>query len=119
MSAEKLEGFLARLYTDAGFREAFLEDPAESARAAGLDAEDCEGLALIDRDGLEMAAHSYAHKRLHREAPALAAPAPASRLGRWWALVRGGLARRAAPGILAPAGAPGVVPSPRGDRRGN
>lgn len=63
MSAGNVENLLARLYTDARFREAFLSDPAGSARAQGLDATQIEALRNIDRDGLELAARSYAQKR--------------------------------------------------------
>jgi hypothetical protein len=63
MSAGNLEAFLARLYTDARLREAFLANPERATRAKGLDATEIEALKNIDRDGLEFAARSYAHKR--------------------------------------------------------
>lgn len=71
MSDERLEIFLARLYTDAAFRADFLANPRDIAAAAGLSPADCDGLCAIDRDGLELAARSYEHKRRGRaELPA-------------------------------------------------
>jgi len=63
MSAANLESLLARLYTDARLRAAFLSDPAGIARSHGLDEREVEALRSIDRDGLELAARSYAQKR--------------------------------------------------------
>jgi len=63
MSAANLESFLARLYTDARLREAFIANPERATRAKGLDAAEIEALKNIDRDGLAFAARSYAHKR--------------------------------------------------------
>jgi hypothetical protein len=63
MSAASLETFLARLYTDARLREAFLANPERATRAKGLDAAEIEALKSIDRDGLAFAARSYAYKR--------------------------------------------------------
>jgi len=71
MSAANLEIFLARLYTDARFREAFLSDPEGTAHAHKLDATQIEALRNIDRDGLEYASRSFARKR---ESHAHAAP---------------------------------------------
>jgi hypothetical protein len=58
-----LEAFLARLYTDDTLRNAFLAAPAETARRAGLDEDTVRVLTVIDRDGLRLAAVSYASKR--------------------------------------------------------
>ena len=67
MNQVALEAYLAKLYTDADARTAFLADPLRAARIAGLDEEDAKSLCGIDRAGLKMAAASYAHKRdLHR-----------------------------------------------------
>jgi hypothetical protein len=63
MSATALEAFLARLYTDEPLRRAFLEQPAPVARAAGLDEATVQQLTLVDREGLAMAADSFARKR--------------------------------------------------------
>lgn len=73
MNGEKLEAFLAALYTDAGFREAFLADPRAAVARAGLDAEDRDALLGIDREALLLAARSYEHKRA-RAKPARPAP---------------------------------------------
>ena len=63
MNAAAMEAFLARLYTDDALRGAFLATPAAVARRAGLDEETVHALVLIDRDGLRLAADSYASKR--------------------------------------------------------
>ncbi len=63
MSAQRLEAALALLYTDAQAREAFCAEPRAWARGMGLDDGEVEALAAIDRDGLVMAARSYAAKR--------------------------------------------------------
>jgi len=64
MSAAAVETLLARLYSDADCLGAFLEDPVRVSRAAGLDEREAEGMAAMDRTGLEMAAESYSRKRL-------------------------------------------------------
>jgi hypothetical protein len=66
MSSPALEAYLARLYTDAAARTAFLGDPVGAARAAGLDSAVAEGLAGIDRTGLVMAAASLGDKVARR-----------------------------------------------------
>ena len=63
MNAPALEGFLARLYTDAGLLAAFLRSPEDVARAAGLDEGSVQAISAIDREALAMAAASYAEKR--------------------------------------------------------
>ena len=63
MSAANFEALLARLYTDARFRKAFLSDPEAVAHAHGLDGNEVAALRAIDREGLELAARSFAHKR--------------------------------------------------------
>jgi len=57
------EAFLARLYVDAVFRAAFLADQLGVARAAGLEEDEVAALGAIDRQGLVLAANSFAHKR--------------------------------------------------------
>jgi hypothetical protein len=80
MSAAGLEAFLARLYTDDTLRRDFLARPAAVARAAGFDEPTVRQLMEIDRDGLQLAADSYARKRA-----ALGKPdTPRTRLARWW-----------------------------------
>lgn len=63
MSAANLETLLARLYTDARVREAFVADPDALARAHGLDDAEVAALRDIDRNGLELASSSFARKR--------------------------------------------------------
>lgn len=63
MNARALEAFLARLYTDDALRGSFLAAPAAVAREAGLDEEAVRALARIDREGLMLAACSFARKR--------------------------------------------------------
>ena len=63
MSESRLESFLARIYVDAAAREKFLADPRGEAVKAGLAAHEIDDLANIDRDGLEMFAHSLEHKK--------------------------------------------------------
>lgn len=58
-----VEQLLARLYTDDALRHEFLASPEAVARRAGLDEGATRQLAAIDRDGLVLAASSYAHKR--------------------------------------------------------
>ena len=63
MSSPHLEAFLALLYTDDATLRAFLLAPAETARSAGLAAEEIRAMAACDRDGLVMAARSFRAKR--------------------------------------------------------
>ena len=63
MSAPAMEAFLARLYTDHELRRAFLAAPAAVARSEGLNEASVLAMARIDRDGLQLAAQSYAGKR--------------------------------------------------------
>jgi hypothetical protein len=58
-----LQQFLARLYTDDALRARFLAQPYDEARAAGLDDETARALEKIDREGLLLAAESFARKR--------------------------------------------------------
>ena len=61
-----LEAFLARLYTDQELLERFLRAPERVARDADLEERDIAALQNIDREGLRMAATSFAHKRRSR-----------------------------------------------------
>lgn len=63
MTTTAFEAFLAKLYVDDLFRAAFLKDPLATARQAGLSGRECEALAAIDREGLEMASSSLLRKR--------------------------------------------------------
>ena len=64
MSARELEAFLTRIYVDASARKAFQENPRREALRAGLSQEQCLALEHMDWAGLELAAASYAHKRM-------------------------------------------------------
>ena len=63
MNAGALEAVLASLYSDAALLAEFMQDPESVARNAGLDEQGVAALLSIDREGLAMAAHSYARKR--------------------------------------------------------
>ncbi len=67
MTGPAFEALLARIYVDDAFRARFLLDARGVAAEAGLSAEECEALEKIDREGLELAAASYARKRSGRE----------------------------------------------------
>lgn len=66
MSGSRLEAFLARIYVDQKARDKFLADPRGEARRAGLNPQEIEDVVNIDREGLELFAHSLAHKRAHK-----------------------------------------------------
>ncbi|MBL8020917.1 MAG: hypothetical protein JNM27_14700 [Leptospirales bacterium] len=63
MSARSLESFLARLYSDSSFRQAFENDPEIVFKGQALDELEKEALRKIDRVGLRFASISYANKR--------------------------------------------------------
>lgn len=66
MSGSRLEAFLARIYVDQKAREKFLADPRGEATRAGLNPQEIEDVVNIDRDGLELFAHSLEHKRARK-----------------------------------------------------
>lgn len=66
MSESVFESFLARIYVDETTRERFLADPRGEATRCGLTSQEIEDLANIDRDGLELFAHSLKHKRAQK-----------------------------------------------------
>ena len=66
MSGSGLEAFLARIYVDQAAREKFLADPRGEATRAGLTEHEIDGVVNIDRDGLELFAHSLEHKRANK-----------------------------------------------------
>jgi hypothetical protein len=68
MSESRLEAFLARIYVDQTAREKFLADPRGEAIRAGLAAHEIDSVVNLDRDGLELLAHSLEHKRAHKHA---------------------------------------------------
>jgi uncharacterized protein (UPF0276 family) len=59
----KLERFLASLYTDEAMRAQFNSDPLLMTSLWGLSREQAQSVAGIDRDGLELAAASFARKK--------------------------------------------------------
>jgi hypothetical protein len=63
MTGPAFEAFLTRIYVDPAARAEFLREPWKTAERAGLSPEECQAMERIDREGLEMAAHSYAKKR--------------------------------------------------------
>jgi hypothetical protein len=72
MSAS-LEAYLARLYLDADARRVFIAAPRTAATRAGLTEPEIAALERIDHVGLELAARSFAAKRLGRPRPGLLA----------------------------------------------
>ena len=64
MSAREFEAFLARIYVDASALAAFKANPRGEASRAGLSQEECATLETVDWVALELAARSYARKRL-------------------------------------------------------
>jgi len=62
----RVEALLASLYVDGAARERWLVDPDGESRRAGLDDAAREAVRSIDRAGLELAAASFAHKRVGR-----------------------------------------------------
>jgi len=63
MSSPAFEAFLARLYTEDDLRRRFVASPSSVANESGLSNEEQRALEAIDRDGLIVAARSYAQKR--------------------------------------------------------
>jgi hypothetical protein len=63
MPRPDLEAFLARIYTDAPFRDAFLRDREATARAEDLEPGDVEALLKLSEAELLLAAGSFEHKR--------------------------------------------------------
>jgi len=67
MSAQTLERFLARLYSDEPFRAKFAENPFECMRDCNLNDDEMSELTRIDMIGLTFASASYASKRARRK----------------------------------------------------
>ncbi len=57
-----IEAFLARIYTDAAARAAFLRDPAGEAARAGLPPTIAAAMADLDAPGVEATAAGLARK---------------------------------------------------------
>lgn len=66
MSQSRLEVFLARIYVDQTAREKFLADPRGEAMRAGLAVQEIDSVVNLDREGLELFAHSLEHKRARK-----------------------------------------------------
>ena len=66
MSESRFENFLATIYVDQTAREKFLADPRGEAIRAGLCSDEIDSLVNIDREGLELFAHSLQHKRAQK-----------------------------------------------------
>ena len=60
------EEFFARVLVESADRERFLADPRSEALRAGLSVAQADALERIDREGLVMAARSFANKRAKR-----------------------------------------------------
>lgn len=69
MNSEKIEYFLAQLYTDERLLKFFLENPTKTLLNHDLSDEEKDALQKIDREGLQMAAKSYMSKRKKRQHP--------------------------------------------------
>ena len=61
-----IEAFLARVYVDTAYRDAFLADPVGAARRAGLPESVARVLATVDAAGVRMQAASFDAKRRGR-----------------------------------------------------
>jgi hypothetical protein len=64
MGLREVQGALARLFTDAALRGAFLSNPAAAGTLLGLDANDAAVLASLAPQGLRQFADSLRSKRL-------------------------------------------------------
>ncbi|MGE0424121.1 MAG: hypothetical protein AB7O88_17780 [Reyranellaceae bacterium] len=83
MDDARLEAFLARLYTDAGFLDRFVAQPIDVARAAGLSEAQARSVAAMNMDDLRQAASGFRAKG----ARAMAASHGTTMRGhwrRWW-----------------------------------
>ncbi len=65
MGLAKLQGVLARLYTDAGLRERFFADPQTVGEALGLSDEESQQLAQLSAQQVNFFADSLKRKRLN------------------------------------------------------
>jgi hypothetical protein len=61
---ERLERFLAALYTDEATRASFVVSPRDVAMRAGLVGDELERVCALDQAGLALAAESLARKRV-------------------------------------------------------
>jgi hypothetical protein len=63
MALIEIQALLARLFTDARLRSDFFSDPIQTARRCGLDDDDAQSLARLDRREVEEFARSLLGKR--------------------------------------------------------
>ena len=63
MSSERLEAFLAKIYSDENSRERFLSNPRGEAAKAGLSEPEIQAMEKIDRAGLILTARSLLAKK--------------------------------------------------------
>ena len=61
--AQSWESLLARLFVDADLRARFKRDPQTIGKEFGLDERALAAITDADWVGLDLAAHSYQHKR--------------------------------------------------------
>ena len=78
-----VERIMARLLTDATYRERFLADPVMVAREAGLTTEEATAIAALPMPDLRTAARSYAHKRAAESSHARPRASWSARWARW------------------------------------
>jgi hypothetical protein len=72
MSSPQFEAFLARLYCDRDFLEAFMREPDHVIKEAGLSERERQAAIVIDRAGLLMAVRSFESKRrAHKAHPSM------------------------------------------------
>src|SRR5689334_7631046 len=83
MDDARLEGFLARLYTDAAFLDRFIAQPMEAAKAGGLSADQGRGVAAMDMDDLKLAAGGFRAKGARMMAASHGSTVR-GRWRRWW-----------------------------------
>ncbi len=89
MSAQSFEKVLARLYTDASFRNQFLQEPEWVLQAQDLTPSERSELMAIDRCGLVMASHSFSKKLEMRKVRRHRVLRPLTAMGIWiWVKIR-------------------------------
>jgi len=87
-NADRLEVFLARLYSDAEVRRRFVADRDAESRRAGLDDATRAALAVVDGGDLELASRSFEKKRGQKRAH------PRGALSGWLHRIRDRMRRR-------------------------
>lgn len=63
MNTAEIELFLAKLYTDEALLKRFVMNPAAELATYDLSSESIASLLELDLQDVQLAAHSYAHKR--------------------------------------------------------